>query len=237
MENYLEINYDKNLKMLLQAFSYCESFFTHDELINELLSENDLKKQLCLIELKRLNSQTEADILVSNLINHSGPIRETTSYKILELIKDEMYRNLFQEKEMIDIFVKAITDINPSVSRNVVQIITYIDDSVYLYESILAAINNTLSQLDDIKQNHSYVSNKKNFNLYWNLEAIISISTKIKPCSKLIEILKVTALSNDYTIREKTAKTAKIFSKSSVGFADVLSILKDDENVYVLRYM
>lgn len=237
MENYLEINYDKNLKMLLQAFSYCEANLKHEEIINELLGCDDLKKQLCLIELKTLISQAEADILVSNLINQSGPIRETASFKILELIKDEKYRPLFQKQEILDIFVKAITDINPSVSRNVVEIITYIDNYEYLYNSILIEIKTTLSKFDDIRQERSYVTNKKNFNLYWNLEAIVNISSKIKPCNDLIEILKITVQSNDYTIREKTAKVANVLSSRDISFVNILDSLKDDENIYVLKYV
>ena len=237
MENYLEINYDKNLKMLLQAFSYCEAKLKHEEIINELLGDNDLKKQLCLIELNTLISQTEADILVSNLINQSGPIRETASFKILEFIKDEKYRHLFQKREILDTFIKGITDINPSVSRNVVEIITYIDDWEYLYNSILSEIKTTLSKFDDMKQERSYVTNKKNFNLYWNLEAIVSISSKLKPDNLLLEILSQTALSNDYTIREKTAKTAQVLAKKNVEFIKILNILKNDNNIYVLKYM
>ena len=237
MENYLEINYDKNLKMLLQAFSYCEVNLKHEEIINELLGDNDLKKQLCLIELNILISQAEADILVSNLINQSGPIRETASFKILEFIKDEKYRHLFQKREILDIFVKGITDINPSVSRNVVEIITCVDDWEYLYNSILSEIKMTLSKFDDMKQERSYVTNKKNFNLYWNLEAIVSISSKLKPDNLLLEILTQTALSNDYTIREKTAKTANVLSKNNIAFMKVLNILKDDDNIYVLKYV
>ncbi len=237
MENYLEINYDKNLKMLLQAFSYCEANLKHEEIINELLGCDDLKKQLCLIELKTLISQAEADILVSNLINQSGPIRETASFKILELIKDEKYRPLFQKQEILDIFVKAITDINPTVSRNVVEIITYVNNYEYLYNSILIEIKTTLSKFDDIRQERSYVTNKKNFNLYWNLEAIISISSKIKPCNDLIEILKITAQSNDYTIREKTAKVANVLSSRDISFVNILDSLKEDENTYVLKYV
>lgn len=237
MENYLEINYDKNLKMLLQAFSYCEANLKHEEIINELLGCDDLKKQLCLIELNTLISQAEADILVSNLINQSGPIRETASFKILEFIKDEKYRHLFQKREILDIFVKGITDINPSVSRNVVEIITCVDDWEYLYNSILSEVKTTLSKFDDMQQERSYATNKKNFNLYWNLEAIVSISPKLNPDNLLLEILAQTALSNDYTIREKTAKTAQVLSKKNVEFIKILNILKDDDNIYVLKYM
>ena len=81
MENYLEINYEKNMQMLSEAVKYCEENFLHEDIIKILKEDNDLKKQLCLIELKSVDSQEEADILTFNLTNHSGPVRETTSLR------------------------------------------------------------------------------------------------------------------------------------------------------------
>ncbi len=231
MENYLEINYEKNMQMLSEAVKYCEENFLHEDIIKILQGDNDLKKQLCLIELKSVDSQEEADILTSNLTNHSGPVRETTSYKILDLIQKEEYKPFFQSDSIMNTFVKAVTDINPTVSRNTVEIIKYTDNAQYIYNAILEEINTTLSNMEDIKQNRSYVANKKNFNLYWNLEALISIANKVNAENKLTEILKRTALSNDYTIREKTAKAAKEF-----GLQCILDMLKDDENIYVKKY-
>ena len=132
----------------------------------------------------------------------------------------------------MDTFVKAITDINPSVSRSAVEIIRFVEDFKYIYQSIIEELNTTLSQLDIEVKNRSYVQNKKNFNLYWNLEALISISDLVVADEHLLKILKITAESNDYTIREKTAKAAQVF-----GFEQVLESLKDDTNVYVKKYL
>ncbi len=237
MKYYSEINYEKNMKMLSLASKYCNESLSHDELINELYNDNDLKKQLCLIEIEKINSQNEADILTYNLTGKSGPIRETASFAILKLIKKEEFNCFFQKREIIDTFVKAITDINPSVSRNTIEIIKYVEDIDYLYKCIIEQINLTLSKISDIKQNRSYTANKKNFNLYWNLEAVISISDKIAPDVELITILNNTALSNDYTIREKTAKAAMIFSEKNIKFKLVSNIMKNDDNIYVRKYL
>lgn len=237
MENYYEINYEKNMEMLEQAVKYCEEELEHNDLVSELSKDDDLKKQLCLIELSKVNSQKEADILVNNLTGMSGPIRETASFKILELIKKEEYNKYFQKRDILDTFVKAITDINPSVSRNAVEIIVYVEDSKYLYDSIIREIQITLSQMDDIKQTRSYVANKKNFNLYWNLEALIAISSKVVADDDLLEILSETAHSNDYTIREKTAKATMEFIKTNKELISVMEILANDENVYVRKYL
>ena len=232
MENYLEINFEKNMKMLSDAIKYAEDNYSHSDIIEVLKSDDDIKKQLCLIELKAINSQEEADILVFNLTNHSGPIRETSAFKIGELISNNEFKKYFQTKEIIDTFVKAIVDINPSVSRYTVEFVKFVDDVEYLYKRIIEEIEITLSNIDETVKNRSYVQNKKNFNLYWNLEAIISISDKVFLNDKLLKILERTALSNDYTIREKTAKTASLLKVQSVLF-----LLKDDDNVYVRKYL
>lgn len=236
MENYIEINYENNMKMLQQAINYCCENLTHNDIMDVLKSNNDLKKQLCLIELNTINSQDEANILTFNLIGHSGPVRETASFKILDLISKKEYTHFFQTDNILNTFTKAITDINPTVSRNTVEIIKYINKPELLYKNILYEINETLKNLETIKQNRSYVQNKQNFNLYWNLEALISISDKIIPTQDLYEILKITMLSNDYTIREKTAKTAFVFKDKSKLFVEILESLKTDENIYVKKY-
>ncbi len=234
--NYIEINYENNMKMLALAIKYCSENFSHDEIINELKGDDDLKKQLCLIELSQINTQQEADILVFNLTGHSGPVRETTSYKILELISSPKYNKFFQSDNISNTFVKSITDINPSVSRNAVEIIKYVKNSQYLYENILKEINKTLSNIDIDCKNRSYVQNKKNFNLYWNLEALICIAENINSDEQLFEIIQKISLSNDYTIREKAAKAASIFSKTNPKYNEILSVLQNDENIYVRKY-
>ena len=44
MENYLEINYEKNMQMLSEAAKYCEENFLHKDIIKILQEDNDLKK-------------------------------------------------------------------------------------------------------------------------------------------------------------------------------------------------
>lgn len=232
MENYLEINFEKNMKMLSQAIMHCEQKLSHEQIMEVLQGDDDIEKQLRLIELQEIKSQEEAEILVFNLTQHSGPVRETAAYKISELIANNEFCKYFQTNKIMDTFVKAITDINPTVSRNAIEIIKHVENTEYIYEKIIEEINTTLAQLDIETKNRSYVQNKKNFNLYWNLEALISIAERIQPNDKLSEILKITAQSNDYTIREKTAKAANIFKLS-----EILEILKKDTNVYVKKYI
>lgn len=237
MENYTEINYEKNMAMLEKAYSFSRIKRTHEEIIGVLSSSDDLKKQLCLIELDKLLSQKEADILVSNLTDNPGPVRETCSFKILDLIQCSEYQKYFQKNDILDIFIRAITDINPSVSRNTVDIIKYVDNSDYLYNKIISEINKTLSEINENATNRSYDVNKKNFNLYWNLEAIISLASKIIPESEITAIIEKTARSHDYTIREKTAKLISEIDCSKIDIKEILNILRNDENIYVRKYL
>ena len=107
----------------------------------------------------------------------------------------------------------------------------------FLYNGIIIEINSTLEQIDIEAKNRSYVQNKKNFNLYWNLEAIISIANFISPQEELFEILKSIACSNDYTIREKVAKAASVFANKNPIFNEIIGLLKDDTNIYVRKYI
>lgn len=232
MENYHEINFEKNMKVLSQAITHCENELSHEKIISVLKGEDDIEKQLRLIELKGVYNQEEANVLVFNLTQHSGPVRETAAYKISELISKIEFKCFFQTENIMNTFIKAITDINPSVSRSAVEIIRFVENSRYIYEGIIEELNETITQLDIETKNRSYVQNKKNFNLYWNLEALISIADFVVPDEQLLKILKITALSNDYTIREKTAKAAQVFC-----FKEVLDVLKDDTNVYVKKYL
>lgn len=236
--------YDNNMKMLNEAIEFSNTQLSHTSIINILKSDNDIKKQYCLIELNKINTEEEAIILADNLINKSGPIRETASYKILDLISNPIYMNFFQSKIIISSFIKGITDINPTVSRNIIEVLKYVSDFNFLIKNIISEINITLSQMPDSEKNHSYLLNKKNFNLYWNLEALFSIfsSNEVKQkvidseCNidytkDLINILSITAKSQDYTIREKTAKLSSL-----LNIEQIINILKNDPNIYVKKY-
>lgn len=237
MENYHEINFEQNMKILSQAIKCCEENLTHQDIIDVLKGDDDIKKQLCLIDLNAINSQEEADILVFNLTGKSGPVRETAAYKIGDLISRSEYKKYFQTEDIINTFIKAITDINPSVSRTTIEFLQHVENMQFLYGGIILEINNTLGQIDIEAKNRSYVQNKKNFNLYWNLEAIISIADFISPKEELFEILKNTACSNDYTIREKVAKAASIFARTNPLYSKIIEQLKDDTNIYVRKYI
>lgn len=223
--------YENNMKTLKKAVDYCNETYSHDEIIKILEGDDDILKQLCLIELNKINSRQEADILVNNLTGKSGPIRETASAKILDLISNQLYNNFFQSINIYDSFIKGITDINPSVSRNIIEVIKYSQNKDYLIKNIIQNMKNVLDNSNINAHNRSYELNKLNFNLYWNLEALYSLSNNIEVNETITEILLETAKSTDYTLREKTAKLAH-----KLHIENIEAILKADDNIYVSKY-
>ena len=237
MNNYLEINYENNMNNMAHAIKCREQMLSHEEIMKILACNiDDIKKQWCILELNCIKSQKEADILCANLTGKSGPVRETTSYKILEPISLNDYRQYFQSIDIINIFVKGIEDINPSVSRNVIEIIKYIQNADYIYRKIIENIENILKTINNESKNRSYVQNKKNFALYWNLEAITSLKGKIIPSGEFEKILEITANSNDYTIREKTAKAALMYIDVNDNLRKITNLLKEDVNIFVKNF-
>ena len=47
--------YENNMKTLSKAIEYCDTAFSHEEIINVLSSDDDIKKQLCILNLNNLN--------------------------------------------------------------------------------------------------------------------------------------------------------------------------------------
>lgn len=237
MKNFLELNRPVNIKMTNLAYEHCCCDFSHEEIISELRSGNELKKQLCILNLKKITSQQEADALVFNLTNQGGPIREVSSLKINEFMQENSFSKFFQTREIIDTFLKAITDVNPSVCRNIIDIINRVDDSRYFEEILLAKISAILEELKEFTKCKTHLLNKKTFNLYWCLEALIMILGKITKTEELNKIILLSSQFNDYTIREKSAKILSMLTSVPDSLQEVHNLLKTDDNLYVRRFL
>src|SRR5574344_548186 len=226
MENLKNVILSTNNSEL--AFKYLKTEFSHNEKIEELKKDNLTKKIACIIQLDKILSQEEALIFISNLIEHDGLIREAVSIKLNEFMKSE-FGEFFQSKDIIKIIVKAIIDVNPSVCRNIVELLFYIKDEDFLRELIYSQLINLFLEIVDFKQkNHIYT--KKVFKIYWLLEALSSI--KLQACQNLDTIIEKSALSENYTIREKAAKLLVNLS----GYEKFKLILCNDDNIYVKRF-
>lgn len=184
-----------------------------------------------IVEIDKLHSKHEFDLLIDNLTNRPAPLREAVAYKLEEVFCEE-----YADEKTAQVILCAITDINPNVSRNICQIIEKSSLlKTLLEERIINKINTILGQIPEIEQrknNKSHVKNKLFFALYWLLEALsYCISNKYN--EKIFEILQICINFTDYTIREKTAKILSIVDNPPIELVDKI---KSDTNFYVNFY-
>ena len=216
-----------------QALKVYENKYTHDDLINILKSGTVAQKQAAALELDSVGSIEDAEILMSNLINCDGKIREAVSFRLKEFVKSKPV----YFKDFAEIFLKAVIDINGNICRNTISAVTYLRDFSDFTDAFCPKlVQNTLPLIEKVKsfdiQDGKYKINKEVFKLYWYLETISEFTDCISD-DNMFKILSQSMVIQDYTIREKTAK---ILSKlKGTRFSALNSELKKDENYYVKR--
>ena len=227
---------DENFK---QALNLCENNYSHSELLEFLQSGNIVQKQLSALKLKTINSQKEAQILVSNLVGQDGKIREAVSLRLNEFMSNPKTLVYFETPENYQIFLAAIIDINGNICRNVIGAISHLKDNAnfcnQFCQELVILTKDLLGKIekDDFFEG-KYKVNKEVFKLYWCLETIYVFWDKIK-FEDLKEIILRTKDIQEYTIREKAAKIlTRSFSDPELLKAK--EALKNDSNYYVRRF-
>lgn len=227
---------DENFK---QALNLCENNYSHSELLEFLQSGNIVQKQLSALKLKTINSQKEAQILVSNLVGQDGKIREAVSLRLNEFMSNPKTLVYFETPENYQIFLAAIIDINGNICRNVIGAISHLKDNAnfcnQFCQELVILTKDLLGKIekDDFFEG-KYKVNKEVFKLYWCLETIYVFWDKIK-FEDLKEIILRTKDIQEYTIREKAAKIlTRNFSDPELLKAK--EALKNDSNYYVRRF-
>lgn len=210
------------------------SKYNYDDLINLLSSENIKEKHFAVLELEEIRSCEDAKLLVSNLVGHDGKIREAVAFKINEFFKNPDFAKFFIYGENFDVFLQGIMDINGNVCRHICALECE-EFNLYLSRTLHEEINKILARINELEANEKqYVISKRNFQLYWCLEALCNIIEKVE-FAAIKDILFKTADFNDYTIREKTAKIIARLDNSELD--ELKEKLKNDENYYVRRYL
>lgn len=227
---------DENFK---QALNLCENNYSHSELLEFLQSGNIVQKQLSALKLKTINSQNEAQILVSNLVGQDGKIREAVSLRLNEFMSNPKTLEYFETPENYQIFLAAIIDINGNICRNVIGAISHLKNNAnfcnQFCQELVILTKDLLGKIekDDFFEG-KYKVNKEVFKLYWCLETIYVFWDKIK-FEDLKEIILRTKDIQEYTIREKAAKIlTRNFSNPELLKAK--EALKNDSNYYVRRF-
>ena len=223
---------EKILKNTETACALCEQNFSHDELINIIKTDNDLEKQICILKLNEVKNQQEADLLVFNLTNHHGIIREASAVKINELIKNDANSRFFQTENILLTLLDAVIDINPNICRNIIEILPFVENKRFFFENLS---RKTLEIIQDAKtmnrRKSGYIYSRKMFKIFWYLEAI-AVLGDFDDEKTMLKIIKAVGNFEDYTIREKCAKIVHFFQKAP---AEIVCKLKNDENYFVRR--
>lgn len=228
---------DKNANNSELACLLCEQEYSYNEIIDALKDNSIIKKQACILALNELKSQEDANLLIDNLTGQDGRIREACAFKINELIK--FYPEFFQTPQICTIFLKGITDVNPTVCRFIIEALLWVNNKNELPKKLLEQIFYLYSKIDfDEKGVKKHVLNKLIFKLYWTLEAFIEIypsTVDSLDFDKVLKILEFGVCFPEYTIREKIHKLLKIIKDKT--FDDRLSQFEQqfqaDENFYV----
>lgn len=214
---------------MLKAYKLFDIDFSKSEIFETLRGQDDIKKQVCLIKLKSIDTKEEAENLAAVLTGQHGPVREICSFKINEFLKNEKYRKLFNSDNIREIMLNGLNDIIPTVARNILEVIKFLPEQ----DKVRFALESRILELDNIEEDIPPLSNheitKKTFKLYWYLETLAEIAEECKKDEQFIKIIEKTYNHEDYTIREKVAK---ILAKID-GFKEFKDFLKNDTNPYV----
>lgn len=226
LDTSLETNFNVAMNMSRQDYEY-------DELIALLNSDKIVEKQIAVLKLEEIKSQADAEILVSNLVGQDGKIRESVAFKVNELMQNGDYSTFFQNDKIFETFLQGIMDINGNVCRQIVDLAVNNEFKAYLCKKLPSEIVKILAQIEKIDaESKQYVISKRNFQLYWALEALFNV-IDIIDIKNIIPILIKTGEFQDYTIREKTAKILANIDNSELGV--IKEKLKNDKNYYVKR--
>ena len=243
MNNTLDSSFQSNVEANFNtAMKMSEGQYCYDELMAFLKSDKIVEKQIAILELSEIKSAEDAELLVSNLVGQDGKVREAAAFKINGLLKNNAsgidFKPFFLTQKNYEIFLKAVMDINGNVCRQIVDLTTIEEFQTYLCEHLSIQINNIWDEIQNLDfcnaPQKKYVVSKRNFQLYWGLEALCNIAEKIK-FSILKPILLDCGEFYDYTIREKIAKILTKIDNQDLD--ELKEKLKNDENYYVRRYL
>lgn len=229
------INLDKEI--FEQACSLCKAEFSEEQILEVLKSGTDVEKQIAILKIDNIASKELVQMLVDHLTGQDGPIREVSAIKLNELLK---YKNctFFDDEKFYSVYVNAVCDVNPNVSRTVIDFLTVLKNQVTLLSILIEKIENIYSRIEnpDIEQKNFLTV--RLFNLYWCLETVGELfALNIISCdkSKLGSLLEKALMFNNYTIDEKVAKIVSLIGIDNFK-EEIINKLKSSDNFYVRRY-
>ena len=229
-EQTLDENFDK-------ALDLCSNTHSNKDLIAFLKNGNIPERQFASLEISKLESETDAEVFISNLINCDGKIREAVAQKFSEFVLVDEYRTYFSKYP--EILAKSTIDINANISRMVIDGLVYMKEFSEFggkyTQQLLVYINEAFDGLDKIiYKDKKYTINKQLFKLYWCLEGLNNYWMYLKD-DVLYSLLERSLTETEYTVREKAAQI--IVKQTSERYNPLKEKLSNDENYYVRRIL
>lgn len=227
------MSFDENFNL---AANLCEQNYDYQRLIRFLENGNVMEKQLAALEIQGIKSKTDAMILVSNLTQQDGKIREAVAFKINQLIRNDNFADFFNSEKVFEILFEGLMDINGNICRLICEICDFNNPfTKYLAKNLPQKIGEILIKIEALSADEKqYKISKRNFQLYWSLEALYYCINEVN-ISEIKGFLLQTGEFEDYTIREKTAKILAKVTDSKLD--NLKENLKHDDNYYVRRYL
>ena len=189
-------------------------------------------KQFALLSLEKINTEEEGILICAHLTGCDGKIREAASFRLNELFKIAEYATLLSTPKNFETMLEGLMDINGNVCRNILDIENE-EFNEFLSKAILPKTEAILNRINELTADEKqYIVSKRNFQLYWALEAIYKVLDRLD-FSQIEAILVQTAQFEDYTIQEKTAKILSRFEHAR----ELKEELKQNSNYFVKRYL
>lgn len=219
-----------------KAFVLCNKTLEMKDVVNILEGSDDVEKQIALLQISDIENKMQAELVIRHLTGQDGPVREAAALKIRELLLEK--KSLLMDFEnFYTVYVDAICDVNPNISRFVIEFLPLLKNRKLLYETLLSKIGQIYQRIDNPDNAQKNFLTVRLFNLYWLLEAIGTLMKYDREgldFEHLLVFLDRALNFNDYTIDEKVARIITLVEFS--GAEGLKKKLLSTGNFYVKRY-
>ncbi len=207
-----------------KAYNLLNKSLDYNSIMEHLQSDDLINISLALLNIDIIEDQEHLIILIDLLNSSDSRIRELTSSVLKKLSTGHEHHIFFNKEKTINILINQITDKNPKVCKNIINILGVINNKQLV-------INNLVDNLKNEKETYS---------LYWHLEALQEIAAHLDlndtTWDDVFNILEEYSIHEEYPIREQISYIIKKLNKIIKNNNKVNSIkekLSEDPNFYV----
>ena len=220
-----------NDKIFNTALELSGENLSYEKALKMLNSDKDVELQIAILNITEIKSTEDALLLTNKLTGQDGKIREVCAFKLRELALNPKFRQFFINEDIFKTWQNGFLDINGNICRMVVELTQIVEFKQYLAKHLPNKICEIIEEIKPMDlTSKQYLLSKKNFWLYWTLEALSNCSDFVE-FDKIKDILEYCADFVDYPIREKAAKIVRNYNAKNAN--TIRQKLCQDENFYV----